>query len=153
MRYRNLLVKWVQVEILSARPLSARPENSIPFEMWRDVFINDGEPDLVRRSYAQLSSEPFGRWAEPLKMETFQSLRIPPSFLVGTADVVMPPGDSDRHPRMSSRLGKFRLVPMPGSHEAIFTNPIGLAYKFIEAGRDSWIAVVASFSGGRGHDP
>jgi mannose-6-phosphate isomerase-like protein (cupin superfamily) len=34
------------------------------------------------------------------------------------------------------RLGTFRLVQMPGSHEAIFTNPICLADKIIEAGRD-----------------
>jgi hypothetical protein len=40
------------------------------------------------------------------------------------------------HPRMSSRLGLFRLVQMPGSHEVIFTNPGGLAEKLIEAGRD-----------------
>jgi hypothetical protein len=37
---------------------------------------------------------------------------------------------------LSSRLGEFRLVQMPGSHEAVFTNPIGLADKFDEAGRD-----------------
>ena len=58
------------------------------------------------------------------------------SKVVGTADMVMPPGDSGWHPRMSCRLGKFRLVQMSGSHEAVFTNPIGLADKFIEAGRD-----------------
>ena len=69
-------------------------------------------------------------------MEKFHSLQTPRSFLVGTADLVMPPGDSGWHPRMSSRLGEFRLVQMPGSHEVIFTNPIGLADKFIEAGRD-----------------
>jgi len=40
------------------------------------------------------------------------------------------------HPRMSSRLGLFRLVQMPGRHEVIFTNPGGLAAKLIEAGRD-----------------
>jgi hypothetical protein len=28
------------------------------------------------------------------------------------------------------------LVKMPGSHEAVFTDPIGLADKFVEAGRD-----------------
>jgi len=44
---------------------------TIPFEMWREVFINDGEPDLVQRAYAQLSPEPFGPWAEPLKMAKF----------------------------------------------------------------------------------
>jgi len=108
----------------------------IPFDMWRDVFINDGELDLVQRAYDLLSSEPFGPWAEPLKMEKFHSLQTPRSFLVGTDDLVMAPGDCGWHPRMSSRLGKFRLVQMPGSHEAIFTNPIGLADKFIEAGRD-----------------
>jgi hypothetical protein len=37
---------------------------------------------------------------------------------------------------MSSRLGLFRLVQMPGSHEVIFKNPGGLAEKLIEAGRD-----------------
>src|SRR6185312_4858755 len=107
----------------------------IPFDMWRDVFINDGEPNLVQRAYDQLSREPFGPWAEPLNMEKFHSLHTPRSFLVGTADMVMPPGDSGWHPRMSSRLGQFRLVQMSGSHEAIITNPIGLADKLIEAGR------------------
>ena len=31
----------------------------IPFDMWRDVFINDGEPDLVQRAYNQLSARAF----------------------------------------------------------------------------------------------
>jgi len=91
---------------------------------------------VSQRAYGQLSPEPFGPWAESLKMETFHSRQIPRSFLVGTADMVTPPGDSSWHPRMSSRLGTFRLVQMAGSHEAIFTNPIGLADKLIEAGRD-----------------
>jgi hypothetical protein len=37
---------------------------------------------------------------------------------------------------MSSRLGTYRLVEMPGSHEAVFTNPTELADKLIDAGRD-----------------
>ncbi|MBD2249304.1 alpha/beta hydrolase, partial [Nostoc sp. FACHB-888] len=40
------------------------------------------------------------------------------------------------HPRMSNRLGLFRLVQMPGSHEVMFSNQIGLAEKIIVAGRD-----------------
>ena len=55
----------------------------IPFEMWREVFINDGDPDLVQRAYDQLSPEPFGPWAEPLNMKKFHSLQTPRSFLVG----------------------------------------------------------------------
>jgi pimeloyl-ACP methyl ester carboxylesterase len=106
----------------------------IPFDMWREAFINDGEPDLVQRAYDQLSPEPFGPWAEPLNMKKFHSLQTPRSFLAGAADMVVSPGDLGY--RMSSRLGEFRLVQMPGSHEAIFTDPTGVADKFIEAGRD-----------------
>ena len=70
-----------------------------------------------------------------MDLKLFHQLPTPRSYLVGTEDVVLPPGDTGWHPRMSSRLGTFRLVQMPGSHEAIFTNPIGLADKIIEAGR------------------
>jgi hypothetical protein len=73
--------------------------------MWREVRINDGDPDLVQRAYDQLSPEPFGPWAAPLNMEKFHLLETPRSFLVGVDDLVMPPGDSGWHPRMSSRLG------------------------------------------------
>lgn len=58
------------------------------------------------------------------------------SYLNGTEDIALPPGEWGWHPRMSSRLGLYRLVQMPGSHELIFSNPTGLADKIIEAGRD-----------------
>ena len=109
---------------------------TIPFDVFRDVFMNDGDPDLVERAYSQLSSEPYGPWVEPLDMKKFHSLPTPRSFLVGTEDLVMPPGEGGWHPRMSSRLGTVRLVQMPGSHEALFTEPINVADKLIEAGRD-----------------
>jgi len=38
--------------------------------------------------------------------------------------------------RMSKRLGLFRFVQMPGSHELMFCNPVGLVEKIILAGRD-----------------
>jgi hypothetical protein len=47
----------------------------------------------------------------------------------------MPPGEWGWHPRLSSRLGTYRLVQMPGSHELMFSNPVGLADKIPEAGR------------------
>jgi hypothetical protein len=40
------------------------------------------------------------------------------------------------HPRLSERLGLFRLVECPGSHEMFFSNPARLAQAIIEAGRD-----------------
>jgi pimeloyl-ACP methyl ester carboxylesterase len=106
----------------------------IPIEAWRDVYINDGDADLAERVYAQLSPEPYAPWVEPLDMKKFHSLTTPRSFLVGTDDLVM--GDGGWHPGMSTRLRTFRLVEVPGSHEALFTKPIGLADKIVAAGCD-----------------
>jgi hypothetical protein len=63
-------------------------------------------------------------------------LDTPRSYLIGSDVIALPPGEWGWHPRMSSRLGLYRLVQMPGSHELIFSNPAGLADKIIEAGRD-----------------
>lgn len=40
------------------------------------------------------------------------------------------------HPRLSERLGLFRLIEGQGNHEVCFTNPKLLGEKIIEAGRD-----------------
>jgi hypothetical protein len=40
------------------------------------------------------------------------------------------------HPRMSQKLGVFRLVQTPGSHELCFSNPKRLAQAIMDAGRD-----------------
>jgi hypothetical protein len=40
------------------------------------------------------------------------------------------------YPRLSERLGLFRLIECPGSHEMWFSNPPRLAQAIIEAGRD-----------------
>jgi len=40
------------------------------------------------------------------------------------------------HPRLSERLGLFRLVECQGSHEIWFTDPATIADAVIRAGRD-----------------
>jgi hypothetical protein len=60
-------------------------------------------------------------------------LPIPRSLL---ADSRMDGPKAGWHPRMSSRLGPFRLVQLPGSQQAIFTKPITVADEIVEAGRD-----------------
>jgi pimeloyl-ACP methyl ester carboxylesterase len=109
---------------------------TLPFELWREAFINDADLETARWAYDQLSPEPFQQLLEPLDLKKFYSLNTPKSYLVCTEDTVMPPGEWAWHPRMSSRLGLHRLVQMPGSHEVIFSNPLALADKIIEAGRD-----------------
>ncbi|WP_264062660.1 hypothetical protein [Mycobacterium montefiorense] len=87
-------------------------------------------------TYDQLSPQPFGPMSEPLDLKKFHALDTPKSYLVCTDDIAMPPGEWGWHPRLSSRLGTHRLVQMPGNHETIFTDPIGLADKIIEAASD-----------------
>ncbi|WP_250126669.1 alpha/beta hydrolase [Chroococcidiopsis sp. CCMEE 29] len=109
----------------------------MPFELWREVLLNDADLELARSSYAQLSPQAYQPWIDKLDLKQFYSLPIPKSYLYCTEDNVLPQGEQwGWHPRMSNRLGLFRLVQMPGSHEVMFSNPIGLAEKIIVAGRD-----------------
>ncbi|PSB44807.1 alpha/beta hydrolase [Cyanosarcina cf. burmensis CCALA 770] len=109
----------------------------MPFELWREALLNDADLELARSSYARLSPEPYQPWIDKLDLKQFYSLPIPKSYLYCTEDNVLPQGEQwGWHPRMSNRLGLFRLVQMPGSHEVMFSNPVGLAEKIIVAGRD-----------------
>ncbi len=40
------------------------------------------------------------------------------------------------HPRLSEKLGLFRLIQIPGGHEVCFTAPDRLAQAIMDAGRD-----------------
>jgi pimeloyl-ACP methyl ester carboxylesterase len=114
------------------------PDNSflLPFPVWREQFINDADLELAQQIYAQLSPEPFQPLADKLDLKKFYSLQTPKSYINCTEDTALPPGEWGWHPRMSNRLGLYRLVQMPGSHEVMYTNPATLAEKIVEAGRD-----------------
>jgi len=84
---------------------------------------------------ARLSPEPYQPWIDKLDLKQFYSLPIPKSY--PTVQKIMSSANSGVGIReCSNRLGLFRLVQMPGSHEVMFSNPVGLAEKIIVAGRD-----------------
>jgi len=114
------------------------PDNTVmlPFPIWRENFINDGDLEQAERSYAPLSPQPFQPLSDKLDLKKFYSLETPRSYINCTEDIALPPGEWGWHPRMSNRLGLYRLVQMPGSHQVMFSNPKGLAEKIVEAGRD-----------------
>ena len=117
----------------------AQPDGGLmlPYPVWRDAFIGDADETLARSAYETLSPTPRRSHTDQVSLPTFFSRQIPKSFLNCTEDIALPPGPEwGWHPRMSSRLGLYRLVQMPGSHEVIFTNPRLLADKIVEAGRD-----------------
>jgi hypothetical protein len=104
---------------------------AMPFEIWREAFLNDADLELAQSSYAQLSPEPYQPFIDKLNLKQFYSLSIPKSYLYCTEDTALPQGEWGWHPRMSSRLGQFRFVQMPGSYEVMFSNPVSLAEKII----------------------
>jgi pimeloyl-ACP methyl ester carboxylesterase len=106
----------------------------IPLEIWRDNFIQDASESVARFFWEQLSPEPNQVNLDKLCLKRFYSLTIPSCFIHCRQDKALPPGYF--HPRMSSRLGVFKLVQMDGSHEVMFTRPEELADKIIEASFD-----------------
>jgi len=109
----------------------------LPFPIWREAFINDGDLATAERTYALLSSEPYQPFVDKLDLKAFYGLQTPRSYIHCTEDTALPPGPEwGWHPRMSSRLGLFRLVQVAGSHELMFTAPERLAAAIVAAGRD-----------------
>src|SRR5262249_48315800 len=109
------------------------PDNTtlIPWEIWRDHFIQDASEEIARLLWEQLTPEPNVPNQEKLDLKGFETLDIPKSYITCRQDFSLPPGSF--HPQMSSRLGQFKLVEMDGSHEVLFTRPAALANKLIEA--------------------
>jgi hypothetical protein len=103
----------------------------IPWEVWRDNFMQDAPVDYARSIWEQLSPEPNQVNLDRLDLKQFYSLAIPRSFIYCRQDKALPAGYF--HPRMSSRLGAFKLLEMDGSHEVMFTRPRELGEKIIEA--------------------
>jgi pimeloyl-ACP methyl ester carboxylesterase len=109
----------------------------IPFAAWREVFIQDAPLSVAREAYAQLRPQAVRPALDKLDLATFYSLDIPRSFINCTEDMTMTQlPEWGWHPRISHRLGLFRLVQMPGSHEVMFSDPTGLADAIDRASRD-----------------
>ena len=107
----------------------------LPFEVFRERFINDADLETARQVYARLSPVCAYSQKEKIPMRGFQRLQVPRSYINFTDDIVLPHGDYAWYPRMAARLGLCRVVQKPGSHEVCYTNPALLAEALIEAGR------------------
>ena len=110
----------------------------LPFEVCREAFFNSVDGTKARELWdTHFLPQPAQPFRDCLDLKKFYSLEIPRTYLNCTEDIALPPGpETGWHPRMSSRLGLYRLVQMPGDHEALLTSPDLLAQKLIEAGRD-----------------
>jgi pimeloyl-ACP methyl ester carboxylesterase len=112
---------------------AASPDNTVacPWEVFRDQFIQDASPEVARSVWERLVPQPFAPWDEKLDLTAFHRAELPRSYIAVADDLALPPGGW--HPTMSSRLGRFKLVEMGGSHEVMFTRPAELARKLVQA--------------------
>jgi pimeloyl-ACP methyl ester carboxylesterase len=113
-------------------------DNSVmlPFPIWREAFINDADLELAQSSFSQLNAHPFATFTDRITLSrTPAEMTLAKSYLNCTEDTALPQS-LGWHPRMSERLGLFRLVSIPGSHELCFTDPAALAAGILKAGRD-----------------
>ena len=132
----NDLVPGFYVETFD--PIAAANDGAVmlPFPIWREAFINDGDLQQAESAYKRLNAQPYKTFTDPVSLTTpLAALEIGKSYLNFQQDIAMP-HSFPWHPRMSEKLGLFRLVEGIGSHEVCFTNPSLLADKIEEAGRD-----------------
>lgn len=108
----------------------------LPYAIWREAFINDADDATARASYGQLNPHPYRTFTEPIVLgRPLAELAIGRSYVNCLQDTALP-HSMPWHPRLSERLGLFRLVECPGSHELLFTDPVRLADAIEAAARD-----------------
>ncbi|KAA0076850.1 alpha/beta hydrolase [Tardiphaga sp. P9-11] len=108
----------------------------LPFEIWREAFINDADFGLAKSAYEQLNPHPYKTFTDTIALSRpLAELAVGKSYVNCQQDIALP-HSLPWHPRLSERLGLFRLVECPGSHEMFFSNPARLAEAIIQAGRD-----------------
>lgn len=113
-------------------------DNSVvlPYPIWREAFINDGDAELAQAAYDKLNPHPYATFTDRIALKTNPAaMQVAKSYINATEDTALPQS-LGWHPRLSEKLGLFRLVQTPGSHEMCFSNPALLAAKIMDAGRD-----------------
>jgi pimeloyl-ACP methyl ester carboxylesterase len=108
----------------------------LPFPIWREAFINDADLETAQRAYDVLNPHPFKTLTDKISLKANPAdMTMAKSYINCTEDISLP-HHYPWHPRLSQKLGLFRLVQVPGSHELCFSNPQRLAQAIMDAGRD-----------------
>jgi pimeloyl-ACP methyl ester carboxylesterase len=108
----------------------------LPFPIWREAFMNDADIETAQRAFNVLNPHPINTLKDKISLKTNPiEMPIAKSYINCTEDISLP-HNYPWHPRLSQKLGLFRLIQTPGSHELCFSNPARLAQAIMDAGRD-----------------
>ena len=92
----------------------------LPFPIWREAFINDADLAAAQKAYDILNPHPLKTFSDKISLKTNPAdMQIAKSYINCTEDTSLP-HHYPWHPRLSQKLGLFRLVQVPGSHELCF---------------------------------
>jgi len=108
----------------------------LPFPIWREAFINDADLALATSAYEKLNPHPYKTFTDKAVLkQPLAALQIGKSYVNCRLDIALP-HSLPWHPRLSEKLGLYRLIECEGSHEIWFTDPATIARAIIDAGRD-----------------
>jgi pimeloyl-ACP methyl ester carboxylesterase len=108
----------------------------LPFPIWREAFINDADLALATSAYERLNPHPYKTFTDKISLkQPLAALQVGKSYVNCMQDVALP-HSLPWHPRLSERLGLFRLIECMGSHEIWFTDPQTIGRIVVAAGRD-----------------
>lgn len=131
--YRELFTAQAQA--------SGNDSVTLPFEVWQQAFIADAPEPVARLLHELLVPQPMQYFTETVAPldggpdggpdSGPEASGIPVAYLLGDQDVALPPGEYGWQ-RFADRLG-VEIQPVPGSHEAAFTQPAALAEALLRA--------------------
>ena len=108
----------------------------MPYPIWREAFMNDADGALAKDAYDKLNPHPFATFTDAISLSANPAeMEVPKSYINCTEDTSLP-HSMTWHPRLSEKLGLYRLIQIPGGHEVCFTAPERLAQAIMDAGRD-----------------
>ena len=132
----NDMVPPQYVALFDALAAAGNGAVMLPFPIWREAFINDADLALATSAFERLNPHPYKTFTDKIALkQPLAALPTPKSYVNCQQDTALPHG-LPWHPRLSERLGLFRLVECQGSHEIWFTDPQTIAHAIVMAARD-----------------
>ncbi|WP_346283465.1 alpha/beta hydrolase, partial [Streptomyces sp. T21Q-yed] len=119
------------------RQLAAASGNDsivFPYEVFTSAFMQDGDESTQRLVHGLLVPQPLRYFTETVTPVDPAALGVPASYVVGTEDLALPPGEYGWTPRFPQRLGPDTpVIEYAGTHEAQFTRPDELTAALLKA--------------------
>jgi pimeloyl-ACP methyl ester carboxylesterase len=85
----------------------------LPWEAWREGFMQDSGEEATRLAYSLLTPEPIDVLEAKLDQKAFFKLKTPRSYIRCRQDIVLT-DEYAWYPRFGDRLGTHKLVAMDG---------------------------------------